>query len=186
MSMSILPTEILHGILTKVVRRRQYQNGVRLRSVNKQWNVVIERIIFDLDILDHFKFYPLPWKNDNTVRLWQRYMAYRALHNKKPLSIRLRMIRSAAERIVTQRWGDIKDNEKKLKECVNVICHNRYIFNDFRHNCVFYMDNTALSRSSHRESALELILDRFTSVVLSSTDDKLSALIDELYNLSIL
>ncbi|KAI1440488.1 hypothetical protein F5Y02DRAFT_402765 [Annulohypoxylon stygium] len=177
-----LPYEILNKILLNVIGDEDYKWAARLRSVNRQWNAVAERIIFEKRLLENRDTRAAIRRDKlKTYRQWQRYMAYRVLHNRKPFSPPLRLIRCTAEFIVKRRWGSVWKNWAKLVECVNVICHNRYIFEEFRCRIEFFNGFRDLGDGTSISPLVKFMLDRFTSVVLSSTDDRISQLTDELY-----
>ncbi|KAI1095550.1 hypothetical protein F5B19DRAFT_308128 [Rostrohypoxylon terebratum] len=172
------PYEILNKILLNAIGDENCKWAVQLRSLNRLWNAVVERIVFEKRLLENCHTRAAIQQGKcKTYRQWQRYMAYRVLHNRTPFSPPLRLVRSTAEFIVRRRWGSVWENWDKLVECVNVICHNRYIFEEFRRRLRF-LD---AFRNLRDVTWLKFMLDRFKSVVLSSTDDRISGLINELH-----
>ncbi|KAI4862171.1 ankyrin [Hypoxylon rubiginosum] len=127
MPFSDLPNEVIHLILGPAVRARGFQRAVRLRLVNRAWNIAIEDAIFDSGILDKDNLINRTGR-DVDVSFWQRYLVYRALHNKKPSSTRLAVIRQIAERIVEMRGFGLDGSQEVLRECVGELCHAAFVF----------------------------------------------------------
>ncbi|KAI3336334.1 ankyrin [Xylariaceae sp. AK1471] len=130
MPFSSFPNEVIHCILVLAVRARSTKRAVRLRLVSRAWNATVEYAIFDSGILDEDK--PITRAAGLRVDLafLQRYLTYRALHNTKPLSHSLAMIRQVAECIIEMRGVDADESQTKkaLTECASEICHATIMF----------------------------------------------------------
>ncbi|KAI1737942.1 ankyrin [Xylaria scruposa] len=130
MPWSNIPNEVIHCILVLAVRTRGFKRATRLRLVSRTWNIAVEHAIFDSGMLDEDGLITQAFSRDVDLVFWQRYLAYRALHNIKRMSLRLALIRRVAEYIVDMRgWGaDESQRKKNLAECVSDICHATIVF----------------------------------------------------------
>ncbi|KAI1361356.1 ankyrin [Xylaria arbuscula] len=103
MPFSNIPTELVHNILVVAVRLRSLKRAVRLRLVSRAWNTAVEYALFDSGLLDKDRFIASAFCRDAALGFWQRYLAYRVLHNTKWPSRRLMMICQLAECIIDMR-----------------------------------------------------------------------------------
>ncbi|XXH05169.1 hypothetical protein Hte_011594 [Hypoxylon texense] len=127
MPFSDLPNEVIYLIIAPAVWGRGPKRAVRLRLVSKAWNIAVEAAIFDSGILDEDQLINRAAR-DVDFSFWQRYLVYRTLHNRKPPSTRLAVIRQLAERIVELRGLDLEDSQGVLRECVGELCHAALVF----------------------------------------------------------
>ncbi|TRX93457.1 hypothetical protein FHL15_005732 [Xylaria flabelliformis] len=125
-----ISNEVIHCILVLAVRARGFKRAIRLRLVSRTWNAAVEHAIFDSGILDEDGLITQAFSRDVDLTFWQRYLAYRALHNTKRLSLRLALIRRVAECIVDLRGRSADESQRKkdLAECVDDICHATLLF----------------------------------------------------------
>ncbi|KAI1771300.1 ankyrin [Hypoxylon cercidicola] len=129
MPFSDLPNEVIHLILGPAVRARGLKRAVRLRLVNRVWNVAVEDAIFASGVLDEDNQINRVLR-DVDFAFWHRYLVYRALHNRKPSSTRLALIRQVAERIAEIRGHDLHDSQEILRECVDELCRAVLVFRE--------------------------------------------------------
>ncbi|KAI6092657.1 ankyrin [Hypoxylon rubiginosum] len=127
MPFSDLPNEVVHLILVPAVWVRGLKRAVRLRLVSRTWNAAVEDAIFDSGILDENGLVNRI-RREVDFAFWHRYLIYRALHNAKPSSMGLVLIRQTAERIVEMRGRNLADSQEAVRECVGELCHAVLVF----------------------------------------------------------
>ncbi|KAI1769091.1 ankyrin [Hypoxylon sp. FL1150] len=130
MPFSDLPNEVVHLILVPAVRVRRFKRAVRLRLVSRTWNAAIEDAIFYSGILDENNLIKRV-RRDVDFAFWHRYLVYRALHNAKPVSKGLALLRQIAERIVGMRCRSFGCSQEAIRECVGELCHAVLVLADY-------------------------------------------------------